>query len=54
MGKVSMRFGEVVLKKSQYSAMKSWYSQVFDTDPMFESERKENVGSAGMRQMCTI
>jgi catechol-2,3-dioxygenase len=54
MGKVVMRFGEVVLKTSQYDALKSWYSQVFDTKPMFESERKEEPGAVGMRQMCLI
>ncbi len=35
-----MRFGEVVLKTSQYAALKSWYSDVLDTKPMFESERR--------------
>ena len=45
MGKAAMRFGEVVLRTSQYGAMKSWYSQVLDTNPMFESERKETTGS---------
>ena len=54
MGKTTMRFGEVVLRTSQYAAMKSWYSQVLDTDPMLESERRETPGSGGMRQMCTI
>jgi catechol-2,3-dioxygenase len=54
MGKISMRFGEVVLKTSQYDALKSWYSQVLDTNPMFESKRRETTGSGGMRQMCTI
>jgi catechol-2,3-dioxygenase len=54
MSKVVMRFGEVVLKTSQYDALKSWYSQVFDTEPMFESERKEEPGPVGMRQMCLI
>lgn len=54
MGKISMRFGEVVLRTSQYGAMKSWYSQVLDTNPMFESERRETTVSGGMRQMCTI
>jgi catechol-2,3-dioxygenase len=34
--------------------MKSWYSQVLDTKPMFESERKEAAPPGGMRQMCTI
>ena len=51
MGKAAIRFGEVVLKTSQYEAMKLWYSKVFDTDPMFESERKNTKGP-GMRQMC--
>src|SRR6266576_1019507 len=54
MGKVTMRFGEVVLRTSRYDALKSWYSQVLDTQPMFESERKATTGSGGMRQMCTI
>jgi catechol-2,3-dioxygenase len=54
MGKISMRFGEVVLRTSKYGEMKSWYSQVLDTKPMFESERRETTGSGGMRQMCTI
>jgi catechol-2,3-dioxygenase len=54
MGKAAMRFGEVVLRTSQYGAMKSWYSQVLDTNPMFESERRETTGSGGMRQMCLI
>jgi len=53
MGKPTIRFGEVVLRTSQYGAMKSWYSQVLDTKPMFESERKE-APSGGMKQMCTI
>jgi catechol-2,3-dioxygenase len=53
MGKAAIRFGEVVLKTSQYEAMKSWYAKVLDTDPMFESERKDATGP-GMRQMCTI
>ncbi len=51
MGKAAIRFGEVVLKTSQYDAMKSWYRKVLDTDPMFESERKSGPG---MRQMCLI
>jgi catechol-2,3-dioxygenase len=34
MGKVAMHFGEVVLKMSQYDALKSWYSQVLDTEPI--------------------
>jgi catechol-2,3-dioxygenase len=54
MDKVAMRFGEVVLKTSQYEALKSWYSQVLDAKPMFESERRENLGPGAMRQMCTI
>jgi catechol-2,3-dioxygenase len=54
MGKTAMRFGEVVLRTSQYAAMKSWYSQVLNTQPMFESERKETIGSGSMRQMCLI
>jgi len=54
MGKATMRFGEVVLRTSQYGAMKSWYSQVLDTKPMFESERKEAAPPGGMKQMCTI
>jgi catechol-2,3-dioxygenase len=53
MGKAAIRFGEVVLRTSQYDAMKSWYAKVLDTDPMFESERKEITGP-GMRQMCLI
>src|ERR1051325_6253032 len=53
MGKAIMRFGEVVLKTNQYDELKSWYSKVLDTDPMFESERKDTTGP-GMRQMCTI
>src|SRR6185437_8959257 len=52
--KVAMRFGEVVLKTNQYEALKSWYSRVLDTKPMFESERKENLEPGTMRQMCTI
>jgi len=31
MGKIAMHFGEVVLKTSQYDALKSWYSHVLDT-----------------------
>ena len=38
MGKVTMRFGEVVLRTSRYDALKSWYRKVLDTEPMFESE----------------
>ena len=49
-----MHFGEVVLKTSQYDALKSWYSQVLDTKPMFESERREQPAPVGMRQMCLI
>src|SRR5690242_5815625 len=54
MDKVEMRFGEVVLRTSQYDALKSWYSQVLDTKPMFESERKEGLGPGAIRQMCII
>jgi catechol-2,3-dioxygenase len=54
MDKAAMRFGEVVLKTSQYEALKSWYSQVLDTKPMFESERREDLRPGAMRQMCTI
>jgi catechol-2,3-dioxygenase len=54
MGKIAMHFGEVVLKTSQYDALKSWYSHVLDTKPMFESERREQPGPVGMRQMCLI
>jgi catechol-2,3-dioxygenase len=54
MGKVTMRFGEVVLRTSRYDALKSWYSQVLDTEPMFESERRQEPGPGAMRQMCTI
>jgi catechol-2,3-dioxygenase len=54
MGKVAMRFGEVVLKTSQYDALKSWYSRLLDTKPMFESERNEEPGPVRMRQMCVI
>lgn len=54
MSKVVMRFGEVVLKTAQYDALKAWYSRVFDTEPMFESERRETPGPGGMRQMCLI
>jgi catechol-2,3-dioxygenase len=54
MSKIAMHFGEVVLKTSQYDALKSWYSQVLDTKPMFESERREEPGSVRMRQMCLI
>ena len=54
MDKAVMRFGEVVLKTSQYEALKSWYSQVLDTKPIFESERREDLGPGSMRQMCTI
>ena len=54
MGKIAMHFGEVVLKTSQYDALKSWYSQVLDTKPMFESERREQPAPVGMRQMCLI
>ncbi len=53
-GKVVMRFGEVVLKTSQYDTLKSWYSQVLDTEPMFESERTAETGPSGMTQMCVI
>ena len=44
MGKAAIRFGEVVLRTSQYKAMKSWYRKVLETDPMFESERKKTNG----------
>jgi hypothetical protein len=54
MGKIAMHFGEVVLKTSQYDALKSWYSQVLDAKPMFESERREQPAPVGMRQMCLI
>ena len=54
MAKIVMRFGEVVLRTSQYEALKSWYSQVFDTKPMFESERRESLGPGAMRRMCII
>ncbi|HKS88864.1 MAG TPA: VOC family protein [Stellaceae bacterium] len=54
MGKIVMRFGEVVLRTSQYEALKSWYSRVLDTKPMFESERREDLGPGAMRQMCAI
>ena len=54
MGKIAMHFGEVVLKTSQYEALKSWYSQVLDTEPMFESERRQEPGPGAMRQMCLI
>jgi catechol-2,3-dioxygenase len=54
MGKIVMRFGEVVLRTSQYEALKSWYSHVLDTKPIFESERREDLGPGAMRQMCTI
>ncbi|MGE5268891.1 MAG: VOC family protein [Thiohalocapsa sp.] len=54
MPKVAMRFGEVVLKTSQYEALKAWYSQVLDAKPMFESQRREDLGPGTMRQMCTI
>jgi hypothetical protein len=54
MGKVAMHFREVVLKTSQYQSLKSWYSQVLDTEPMFESERREEPGRIGMTQMCLI
>jgi len=54
MGKVTMRFGEVVLKTSRYEEFKSWYIKVLDTAPMFESERKEQPGLGAMRQMCLI
>jgi catechol-2,3-dioxygenase len=54
MGKVTMRFGEVVLKTTQYEALKSWYSQLLDTAPMFESERRREPGPGAMTQMCLI
>ena len=54
MSKIAMHFGEVVLKTSQYDALKSWYSQVLDTKPIFESERRGDLGPGAMRQMCTI
>jgi catechol-2,3-dioxygenase len=54
MGKVVMRFGEVVLKTTQYDALKSWYCQVLDTQPMFESERTVEPGPSGTRQICFI
>ena len=54
MGKVTMRFGEIVLKTTQYEALKSWYSHVLDTVPMFESERREQSAPGTMRQMCLI
>jgi hypothetical protein len=53
-GKVEMRFGEVVLKTSQYDALKSWYCQVLDTQLMFGSERMAEPGPSAMRQMCLI
>src|SRR5215212_6139080 len=49
-----MRFGEVVLKTAQYDSLKAWYSRVFDTEPMFESERRAEPVPGGMRQMCII
>ena len=54
MGKVTMRIGEVVLKTTQYGALKSWYSQLLDTAPMFESERMAEPGPGAMAQMCLI
>ena len=54
MDKVAMRFGEVVLRTSQYEALKSWYSQLLDTKPIFESERREDLGPGAMRQMCIL
>src|SRR5215208_940251 len=54
MGQVAMHFGEVVLKTSQYEALKSWYGQLLDMKPMFESERSEDPGPVRMRQMCLI
>jgi len=54
MAKIVMRFGEVVLRTSQYEALKSWYAQVLDTQPMFESNREEEPGPVGMKQMCLI
>ncbi len=47
MGKVVMRFGEVVLKTTKYDALKSWYCRVLDTQPVFESERREEPGPSG-------
>ena len=49
-----MRFGEVVLKTTQYDALKYWYSRLLDTEPMFESERKDAAAPGGMKQMCLI
>ena len=54
MGKVIMRFGEVVLKTTKYEALKSWYGQVLETEPMFESERREQPSPGTMRQMYLI
>ena len=54
MSKVEMRFGEVVLKTTQYDTLKSWYCRVLDTQSMFESERTAEPGPVGMRQMCII
>jgi catechol-2,3-dioxygenase len=54
MSKVTMRFGEVVLKTSQYEAFKSWYTKVLDTAPMFEGERREEPRPGTMTQMCVI
>jgi hypothetical protein len=31
MGKVVMRFGEVILKTARYDELKSWYCRVLDT-----------------------
>src|SRR3954469_21828045 len=54
MAKVVMRFGEVVLRTSQYDTLKSWYSQVLDAGPIFESKRNAASGPRSMRQMCVF
>jgi hypothetical protein len=48
MGKIVMRFGEVILKTARYDELKSWYCEVLDTQPMLETERTVEPG-AGVR-----
>jgi catechol-2,3-dioxygenase len=54
MGNVAMRFGEVILKTTQYDALKSWYCRVLDAEPMMETERTAKPGAGGATQLCFI
>jgi catechol-2,3-dioxygenase len=54
MEKPKMSFGEIILKTSQYEMLKSWYCAVLDAEPMLETERTEEPGAGGARQLCFI